>query len=47
MGSKARELFAQHGIQVIFGVSETDADTIIANHVKGELKTDAELTCCH
>ncbi len=47
MGSKARELFTQNGIQVIFGVSETDADTIIASYIKDDLKTDAELTCCH
>ncbi len=47
MGSKARDLFDQNGIEVVYGVGETDPDTIIVNFIKGDLKRDAELTCCH
>lgn len=45
MGPRAQQLFAEHGIQTIVGVSGPVADALAAL-ARGDLKS-GESTCCH
>ena len=39
MGMNARNLFTDHGIQVIVGAEESDPDKAVLSHINGKLAT--------
>lgn len=46
MGSRAQDLFSQHGITVIAGITEQDPRKAVMSHLKGALTTGSNL-CDH
>lgn len=46
MGGRARELFAQHGIEVVVGAPADDPQTAATAYAQGQLRT-SDNTCDH
>ncbi|HUU93473.1 MAG TPA: NifB/NifX family molybdenum-iron cluster-binding protein, partial [Phycisphaerae bacterium] len=46
MGSRARDLFTQHGIEVVVGAPSADAETLVQQHLAGTLRT-GDNVCDH
>jgi ATP-binding protein involved in chromosome partitioning len=46
MGSRAQSLFQENGIEVVIGALESDPETVVMNHVKGQLATGDNI-CDH
>jgi predicted Fe-Mo cluster-binding NifX family protein len=45
MGPRAADIFAQNGIEVVFGVREEDPEAVVSAFLDGTLETSGEL--CH
>jgi ATP-binding protein involved in chromosome partitioning len=46
MGINAQNLFANHGVKVIIGASETDPEKAVLNYINGSLNTGSNI-CEH